>query len=69
MARKTFIGYLAELMAMSTHGIKYVVIVTIYTPFVFIPIVFHWEPLSSGEWNIRHEGRHTYMVFWKILFP
>lgn len=56
-------------MTFGTHGVKYVIIVAIYTPFVLIAIIFQWEPLSSGKWGIRHEARKTYMMFWKVLFP
>lgn len=69
MARKDFIGYLAGLMVLGTHGVKYVVIVAIYTPFVLISVIFHWEPLSSGKCNVSHEVRRTYMMFWNILLP
>lgn len=44
---------------MSTHSVKYVVIVPIYAPFMLIAIIFHWEPLTSGKWVIRYKAKKT----------
>lgn len=56
-------------MGFSTHSVKYVVIVSIYTSFMLIAVVFHREPLSSDKLIICYEAKQAYMIFWKILLP